>query len=181
MTNKKQNIQSLIGRVENLVYCFQDLEDYKKQNLETVLEKGCEELHNVSISLAECHVIDCIERNETVNTTAIAQKLNMTKGGISKITAKLVKKNMIEAYRLANNQKEIYYRLKPLGRTVFTLHEALHEKAEEVFKNAFSAYSQEELEAAGKFLEDMMAAIRTATSEEHDDLGDCRQSVREKK
>ena len=165
MQSKEQEVQSLIGKIEGLVYAFNNLEDHKRQKLETVLlEQGYEELRNVSITLAECHVIDCIERNETLNTTAIAQKLNITKGGISKITAKLVKKNMLEVHRLANNQKETYYRLKPLGKKVFKLHETLHKQAEEVFKTYFRTYSREEVAFAGRFLNDLTAAIQATTN-----------------
>ncbi|WP_188398963.1 MarR family transcriptional regulator [Sporomusa sp. GT1] len=164
MQNKEQRVQKLIKQFEVLLYHFNDVEEYKKQVLENNLqEQGHEELRNVSVSLAECHVIDCIERNEMFNTTAIAKKLNITKGGISKIATKLIKKNMIEAYRLADNQKEIYYRLKPLGRKVFELHEISHKEAEEVFKQIFSTYSQDELEFASRFLADVTAAIRTTT------------------
>jgi DNA-binding MarR family transcriptional regulator len=161
---KERSVQNLIREFTAFTFHLNDLEEYKQQILENVLlEQGHEELRNVSISLAECHVIDCIERNETFNTTAIAKKLNITKGGISKITAKLIKKNMIEAYRLTNNNKEVYYRLKPLGRKVFETHETLHKEAEEAFKKLFSAYSQSELEFASRFLADITTEIRTAT------------------
>lgn len=171
MQSKEWKVQNLINELEVLLYHFNDLEEYQKQALENVLlGQEHEELRNVSISLAECHVIDCIERNEMLNTTAIAKKLNITKGGISKIAARLIKKNMIEAYRLTDNQKEIYYRLKPLGRKVFELHEALHMEAEEVFKKIFSMYSKSELAFAGRFLADITAAIRTTTGPKQDEL-----------
>lgn len=162
MQNRENKIQDLISGLEVLRYRLNDLEEYEEQALKNVLmEQGHEELRHVSISLMECHVIDCIERNAMSNTTAIAKKLNITKGGISKITTKLIKKNLIEAYRLTNNQKEIYYRLKPLGRKVFELHEVLHKEAEEVLINFFSAYSQDELAFVSRILGDITAAICT--------------------
>jgi DNA-binding MarR family transcriptional regulator len=162
MQNKAEKIQSLINKLGGLIYQLNDLEEYEKQALEVVLqEQGYEELRGISISLMECHVIDCIERNAMSNTTAIAKKLNITKGGISKITNRLIKKDMIEAYRLADNQKEIYYRLKPLGKKVFELHETSHEDAEESFKKIFGEYSQAELEFASRFLADITGVIHT--------------------
>ncbi|WP_378955079.1 MarR family transcriptional regulator [Pelosinus sp. sgz500959] len=182
MQSKERKVENLINEFQVLIYHYNDLEEYKKQALGTVLlEQGHEELRNVSISLAECHVIDCIERNELFNTTAIAKKLTITKGGISKITTKLIKKNMIEAYRLTDNQKEIYYRLKPLGRKVFDFHETLHKEAEEFFKKIFSAYSQSELEFASRFLADITAAIRTTTSGKPDALTNCPSDIKEEK
>nr|WP_173812625.1 MarR family transcriptional regulator [Dendrosporobacter quercicolus]NSL47403.1 MarR family transcriptional regulator [Dendrosporobacter quercicolus DSM 1736]SDL88189.1 DNA-binding transcriptional regulator, MarR family [Dendrosporobacter quercicolus] len=171
MQNKERKIQNLISELGVLIYQLNDLEEYEKHALGNILlEQGHDELRNVSISLMECHVIDCIERNEMFNTTAIAKKLNITKGGISKIATRLIKKNLIEAYRLTDNQKEIYYRLKPLGRTVFELHETLHKEAEEVFKKIFSAYTQGELEFASRFLADITAAIRTTTGFKKNDI-----------
>ena len=182
MQSRERKVQHLINGLEVLTYHFSDLEEYKKQALDTVLlEQGHEELRNVSVSLVECHVIDCIERNEMFNTTAIAKKLNMTKGGISKITTRLIKKNMIEAYRLTNNQKEIYYRLKPMGRTIFEFHEIVHKEAEEVFKKIFSGYSQGELEFASRFLADVTAAIRTTTGAKPDVLTNCQSEIRKEK
>lgn len=171
MKNSEKIIQNLISELEVLRYQLNDVEEYEEQALKNVLlEQGHEELRHISISLIECHVIDCIERNAMSNTTAIAKQLNITKGGISKITTKLIKKNMIEPYRLTNNQKEIYYRLKPLGRKVFELHEILHKEAEEVLKNFFSAYSQDELAFVSRLLGDITDAIGTTTGAKLDVL-----------
>jgi DNA-binding MarR family transcriptional regulator len=162
MANNEQEFQKLIGKVEALIYHCNDIEGYERRILQSILqEQGNEELIRAGLSLAECHVIDCIERNERINTTAIAKKLNITKGGISKITAKLVKKHMIEARRLANNQKEIYYTLTPLGKKIFRAHEILHEQAESKFTSLFCTYSPEELRFAGKFLDDLITAFQS--------------------
>lgn len=169
MKNKEAEVRNLIGKLETLVCSFSSVEDYEKSRLEDLLkeQEQNEELRHASISLAECHVIDCIERNELINTTAIAKKLNMTKGGISKITAKLVKKQMIELQRLANNQKETYYTLTPLGRKAFQVHEMLHEQAQRQFTVLFNTYSQEELCFAGRFLDDLIAAVQSKTIEKN--------------
>jgi len=180
MQNSENRIQNLISELEVLRYQLNDLEEYEEQALKNVLvEQGHEELRHVSISLMECHVIDCIERNAMSNTTAIAKRLNITKGGISKITTKLIKKNLIEAYRVTNNQKEIYYQLKPLGRKVFELHEILHKEAEEVLINFFSAYSQDELAFVSRLLGDITAAIRTTTGVKLDVLNNRQSDIRE--
>ena len=168
MQNKEAEVQTLIHKMETMIYNFNIVEDYEKKVLQTILnEQGYEELRDVSISLAECHVIDCIERNERINTTAIAKKLNMTKGGISKITAKLLNKNMIESHRPENNQKETYYSLKPLGKKIFQVHEMLHEKAAERFITTFSRYNKEELTLLGRFLDDLTAQIQSILPEQH--------------
>ncbi|MEG6584263.1 MarR family transcriptional regulator [Dendrosporobacter sp. 1207_IL3150] len=182
MQNREKKIQNLINELEVFTHQLSDLEEYEKQVLENaLLEQGHEELRNVGISLVECHVIDCIERNEMPNTTAIAQKLNITKGGISKITTKLIKKNMIEAYQLPNNQKEVYYRLTTQGRKVFELHVILHQEAKEVLRKFFSVYSQNELELINRFLADINATIRTTTGAKPDVINKCQSDTRDEK
>ncbi|HMM22466.1 MAG TPA: MarR family transcriptional regulator [Selenomonadales bacterium] len=166
MLQKERKIQKLIRKLETLIYNFSHIEDYEEKILQAVLrEQNCEELRNASLSLAECHVIDCIERNDQINTTAIAKKLNMTKGGISKITTKLLKKNMIELQRLPNNQKETYYTLTPLGKSIFRIHEVLHKQAEARFFAHFSGYNQEQIDFADKFLNDLTAAVQSTNIE----------------
>jgi DNA-binding MarR family transcriptional regulator len=157
MENREREARNLIHKLEALIYSLTCVDDYEAQKLQAVFqEPGYEELRNMSLSIAECHVVDCIERNEQLNTTALAKTLNITKGGISKIAAKLLKKGLIEVQRLANNQKEIYYRLTPLGVKIFQAHAGLHLQAEQEFIALFSTYSQDEMHFAGKFLADLL-------------------------
>lgn len=161
MQSRDLTVQALMRKLETLVYYVNSIEDYEEKILQAILqEQDWEDLQQVRLTLAECHVIDCIERNALLNTTAIAKRLHITKGGISKITAKLIKKDMIEVQRLANNQKETYYRLTPRGKKVFRIHAILHDQAQAGFIRLFSAYRQEELTFAGQFLDDLIAAFQ---------------------
>lgn len=164
MDNKESEVQKLIRKIETLIYNL-DLEDYEKRILQAIIkESGNQELQNLRLSLAELHVIDCIERNEMLNTTAIAAKLNITKGGISKITAKLIKKGMIETQRRGDNLKEVYFTVKPLGKKIFSIHEKLHKLIEKEFAARFCTYSAEELYSSGKFLDDLNRVFRSTDS-----------------
>ena len=69
-----------------------------------------------SLLLSEIHVIDCIGKHQLPNSTFIAKELSMTKGAISKITAKLLEKELIKANHLEENKKEIYYTLTTQGK-----------------------------------------------------------------
>lgn len=166
MANEEVKLQNLVRKIETLVYNFNNIDDYEKEILNAVLDQqGQREFRSMSLTLAECHVIDCIERNERINPTAIAKKLNITKGGISKITAKLIKKKLIETQRLPHNQKEIYYTLTPLGEKIFQAHAVLHVKEEEKFLTLLRAYSKEELTVIGRFLDNMITAFESVTAE----------------
>jgi len=156
--HKDVTVENLIHRIEALAYNLSNTEEYEKKILQAVLnEQEDAEIRNMSLSLAELHVIDCVERNEAMNTTAIAKKLMITKGGISKITTKLIQKNMIEARRLPNNQKETYFSLTTLGRKIFRIHDVLHQRAAGQFSACFANYSKEELRFADRFLGDLLA------------------------
>ena len=162
MQSRELTVQALIRKLETLIYNVNSIEDYEEKILQAILqEQDYEELRQVRLTLAECHVIDCIERNALLNATAIAKRLHITKGGISKITAKLINKDLIEVQRLANNQKETYYRLTPLGQKVFKVHAILHEQAQAGFIRLFRDYRQEELNFAGQFLDDLITAFQS--------------------
>ena len=61
----------------------------------------------------------------------------MTRGAISKITKKLIKKGVIESYQKSDNKKEIYFRLTKSGKAVYEIHENLHKKFQKRDKVAF--------------------------------------------
>lgn len=166
MNNNPSDLQKLFLQLETLVYNVDDnIEVYQKKLLLTLLnQEDYEELREMNLSLAEYHVIDCIERNDRLNTTTIAKKLNITKGGISKITAKLIKKDLIQAHRLENNQKEIYYSLKPLGFKAFQLHDVLHRKAREDFGAILNGYNNEELNVISRFSDDLITIFQPTPS-----------------
>ena len=162
MKNNELQAQDLVRKVETLIYDINNAEDCETEILQAILsEQDCDELRDMSLSLAECHVIDYIGKTDRMNATAIAKKLNITKGGISKITAKLIKKKLIEVKRSSNNQKEIYYSLTALGIKIFNVHEILHEQAQGKFTSLFSSYSQEELKFASKFLDDLIVVFQS--------------------
>ena len=78
-------------------------------------------------SISEMHCVDYIGKIDMPNVTKLAALLNVTRGAVSKIIKKLLKKGAIESYTVENNKKEIYYKLTPTGEDVFDAHEKMHE------------------------------------------------------
>ena len=111
------------------------------------------------VTLTECHVIDCIERNRLINAIGIARKLNITKGGISRISARLLKKGLIESHHLEGNRKELFYTLTPAGKKIFKVHERLHKKVHEKLIAHIGKYTEDELNCVNKFLSDVIEII----------------------
>ncbi|SHH93047.1 DNA-binding transcriptional regulator, MarR family [Sporobacter termitidis DSM 10068] len=125
--------------------------DYEEEYLKEALKS--EKYPDLpGMTLTECHVIDCIERNPLINAIGISQKMNITKGGISKITARLLKKGLIRIYRLEGNRKEIFYALTPLGKKVYLIHEQLHAKIYKKIDSVLDRYTETELKTIGDFI-----------------------------
>ncbi|NEZ44074.1 MarR family transcriptional regulator [Paenibacillus alvei] len=110
--------------------------------------------------LTEIHVLSCIGHTEPINLTAIAEKMGISKGNISKINSRLLKEGWIRKSQLNDNKKEIYFRLTPMGKKVFSLHEQYHDRAHQLFNRFISRYSTEQLEFMKQLLQDGITAIQ---------------------
>ena len=75
---------------------------------------------------SEIHVIDAIGMSKDMTNTKLAAKLGITKGGISQITSKLIKKNLISK-KDGDGLNEVYLILTDKGITAYQAHIKLHE------------------------------------------------------
>lgn len=75
---------------------------------------------------SEIHSIEYIGENPDSNVTRLAEAFYQTRGGISKITKKLLHKGILESYQKPDNKKEIYFRLTPQGEAIYRIHAKLH-------------------------------------------------------
>lgn len=104
-------------------------------------------------SISEMHCVDFIFKTELPNVTKLSEKMNITKGGVSKIIKKLIEKNAIESFSVDTNKKEIYYKLTNKGKKIFKLHKNIHEKWCEINLEFFKNCSKEEIKHTILFLE----------------------------
>lgn len=102
---------------------------------------------------SEVHCIEFIGKHKDPNVTKMAESMYMTRGAISKLTKKMLKKKYIESYQNPDNKKEIYFKLTAEGKQVFDLHEQLHKEFEERDQIVFEPIKDEQYEAFLKFLE----------------------------
>lgn len=88
---------------------------------------------------SELHCIDYIEKNRNCNVTKLSDAFFMTRSAISKLSKKLIKKNLIESYQKPDNKKEVYFRLTDSGKKLYDLHEKahtqLHERDKDILDN----------------------------------------------
>jgi DNA-binding MarR family transcriptional regulator len=113
-----------------------------------------EEVVWADVTTTMLHVLDVIGRHEPINGIAIARQLELTKGGVSKITHKLLAYQLITKEMIATNKKEIYFRLTPLGRDIFNIHQRLHQEREEQGMSFLKKYTASELQLVIRFLHD---------------------------
>lgn len=102
---------------------------------------------------SEVHCIEYIGRNVDSNVTKLAESFYMTRGAISKITKKLIKKGIIESYQKPDNKKEIYFRLTSQGKEIYKIHEELHEEFRERDKVIFDQVTEEQFDMMLSFVE----------------------------
>lgn len=156
--DKAQNLaESILGKVEILIHKA-NTEDHEEELLKEFLSRDYfKELPNMTVT--ECHVIKHIGENKSINAVTISKKMNITKGGISKIMARMTRNGLIESAHLAGNRKEIFYTLTSLGEKVFLIHEKLHEKYREKFNSITRKRGKNELECIYNFLNDLIEIL----------------------
>lgn len=102
---------------------------------------------------SEVHCIEFIGRNVDSNVTKLAESFYMTRGAISKMTKKLIKKGVIESYQKSDNKKEIYFRLTEQGKEIYKIHEDLHKEFQERDKAVFEQVTEEQFDSMLRFVE----------------------------
>ncbi|MFS0879111.1 MarR family transcriptional regulator [Metabacillus niabensis] len=119
-------------------------------------EQERNQLELLPSNMSSLHVIECIGHNEPINNIGIASKMNLSKANITKITRKLTKDELINRFQLADNKKEIYFKLTAKGKRVFALHEKIHNKKKEQFYDLIGTFSDDKQIIILEFLEKMI-------------------------
>jgi DNA-binding MarR family transcriptional regulator len=102
---------------------------------------------------SEVHCFEAIGKNADSNVTQLARSFYMTRGAMTKITKKLIKKGIIESYQKADNKKEIYFRLTKQGKAINKAHEELHKGFQERDKAVFEQVTEEQFDSMLSFVE----------------------------
>jgi len=102
---------------------------------------------------SEVHCLEYIAENADSNVTKLAEAFYVTRGAISKLTQKLIKKGLIESYQKPDNKKEIYFRLTRQGKAIYKIHAELHKEFQERDKAVFEQISEKQFESMLGFVE----------------------------
>lgn len=108
------------------------------------------------LSISEAHVIEAIGEDADVSAATIAANSGMTRGGVSKILARLETKGYVTIERKDDNRKERKLSLTPQGELAFTTHEKLHTKKTARLLGLLNTYSDNELDVLVRMLTDFV-------------------------
>lgn len=100
---------------------------------------------------SEIHCLEYIGQHPDANLTSVAEAFYMTRGAISKLTKKMVEKDLIARYQTSENKKEVHLRLTEKGRDLFEKHEALHAGFRQRDQEVFDQVGEDALDAMIRF------------------------------
>lgn len=86
--------------------------------------------------------------------------LNLSKGNTSKVTNKLLKAGWVRKAQLNDNKKEVYFRLTPVGKKLFALHDELHAKEAQRMNEFLGRYTGAELRFIKRLFGDLVDLYR---------------------
>ena len=99
-----------------------------------------------SCTASEIHCIEYIGKNVDANMVKLAEAFYMTRGAMSKMTKKLIKKGIVESYQKPNNKKLVYFKLTEQGKEIYNIHEEMHRAYQKRDKAVFDQVTEEQLD-----------------------------------
>lgn len=102
--------------------------------------------------LTEMHFLAFIADEGPVNGVTAARKLGMTRGGVSKMAARLQVGGFVKPRKMPGDQKSLLYELTDKGRRAAATHRALHDLSEDLLWERLKACPEEDLEGFARML-----------------------------
>ncbi|PWW02901.1 hypothetical protein DFQ01_108180 [Paenibacillus cellulosilyticus] len=155
-SDKERFIRDIIDSIGLTVRRYQTEDDEEKQWL--IQNSTTDELKVVmqEMSVMMLSVLEAIGNLEPVNGITVSKEVGISKGSVSKVTRKLIDKKVIQIDYLPNNKKEVLFRTTELGRAVYQLHHALHERINSGVHRFLHRYSADELQFLGGILRESL-------------------------
>lgn len=102
---------------------------------------------------SEIHTIQAIGNDSGINVTALADKMGITKAGVSKKINKLDKRGFVSKVRGMNNNKEVLLILTEKGQRAYDGHELFHAEMYDDFNTFIHDLSQEQIDVLEEVLD----------------------------
>ena len=95
---------------------------------------------------SEINTLEIIGKFPGITMTQLAQKRGVTKGAVSQVVAKLVKKQLVTKNQAPDNDKVLPLELTNAGEVAFENHEKFHEKYDSPMIEKLNGMSVEQLD-----------------------------------
>lgn len=111
------------------------------------------------ITATDALVLETIGDNPQANGQCVAERIGLTKGGVSKILAKLQEKGLIRGEKDKSDYKSIFYSLTDAGLKARAFHEKMLLIASTEIHNLISGLSERELGEIRRFIYGLTEAL----------------------
>jgi DNA-binding MarR family transcriptional regulator len=102
------------------------------------------------LHFSEVHLVESIGKNEDINVTRLAKLQGVTKGAISQMIGRLVKKGLVLKNVSPETENEVVLRLTEKGRAVFEQHQQYHERLNRQLTELLSEFPAEMISYLGQ-------------------------------
>lgn len=156
--NKEHLIEEVLEAVKDIQIKFQSEDDEEKEWLlkHSPNPEVQELIEEMTVTML--HVLDAIGTLEPVNGITISKQFGFSKGTVSKITKRLVQKNIILPEYLPDNKKEVLFRMTERGQDIYRLHQAMHQQIDLGANRFLQRYTEDELQFLVHALRDTVKA-----------------------
>lgn len=113
----------------------------------------------ISMFRKEIHTLQAIGQHPKINITALADHMGVTKGAVSQMVAKLVKKGMVRKIYAEDNKKEVIMELTNLGWIGFRNHEKFHMDVFNIAREYYGELLKTKLEMFMTVMSDLNAIL----------------------
>ncbi|MFP3390776.1 MarR family winged helix-turn-helix transcriptional regulator [Brevibacillus sp. SIMBA_040] len=96
--------------------------------------------------MVEAHTINLIGNLVQTNTSELSKLTNKTKGAISQMVDKLIKKELVVKYKNPDDNREVIIELTEKGRTVYEFHKELDKVEYARFLNQLDEFTTEDFQ-----------------------------------
>lgn len=123
----------------------------------------------MQLSRAEIHMVQAVGRAQGSTVKAVADHLGVTKGAVSQMVARLVRKGLVTKSRAPGNDKEVALDLTNLGWRGYHAHERFHGAIADAVRAHFGARLPERLPELAEALADLSEMMRRYAAMTQDD------------
>ena len=136
------------------------------------MARAFRELHEISqyyrtdviIHDSEIHLIGAVIKNPGISVTGLAKNLGITKGAVSEMVAKLVKKGLVTKGSSPGNLAAVELAATPKGRLAHESHLYFHEIIDSMVRKELAGFSDEQVKMTRDFLKSVTEKFKILKS-----------------